>query len=96
MLEVRPGLLLGSMGDALAVFTRVPSVVKQYHVTHVLSICNQPPEWMDPTTAPEQSTTSDGTETDSEKEDDEEEESSGATKGDINNTCTTLSDTHTH
>ena len=47
MLEVRPGLLLGSMGDALAVFTRVPSVVAQYHVTHVLSLCNEPPEWME-------------------------------------------------
>ena len=46
MLEVRPGLLLGSMGDALAVFTRVPSVVARYHVTHVLSLCNEPPEWM--------------------------------------------------
>ena len=45
MLEVRPGLLLGSMGDALAVFTRVPSLVARYHVTHVLSLCNDPPEW---------------------------------------------------
>ncbi|CAI8044765.1 Dual specificity protein phosphatase 12, partial [Geodia barretti] len=42
MLEVRPGLLLGSMGDALAVFTRVPSLVARYHVTHVLSLCNHP------------------------------------------------------
>ena len=46
MLEVRPRLLLGSMGDALAVFTRVPSVVASHQVTHVLSLCNERPEWM--------------------------------------------------
>lgn len=46
MLEVRPRLLLGSMGDALAVFTRVPSVVASHQVTHVLSLCNEMPEWM--------------------------------------------------
>ena len=47
MLEVRQGLLLGSMGDALAVFTRVPSVWAQHEVTHVLSLCNEKPEWID-------------------------------------------------
>ena len=49
MLEVRPGLLLGSMGDALAVLTRVPSVTKQYSVTHILTVANDPPdyEWSD-------------------------------------------------
>ena len=47
MLEVRPGLLLGSMGDSQAVFSRVPSVVARYHVTHVLSLCNERPEWID-------------------------------------------------
>lgn len=45
MLEVVPGLLLGSMEDALAVFTRAPSVVKRWQVTHVLSLCNERPEW---------------------------------------------------
>ena len=35
------------MGDALAVFTRVPSVWAQHEVTHVLSLCNEKPEWMD-------------------------------------------------
>ena len=47
MLEVCPGLLLGSMGDAEAVFARVPSVVARHHVTHVLSLCNERPEWME-------------------------------------------------
>lgn len=46
MLEVRPRLLLGSMGDAMAVFTRVASVVASHKVTHVLSLCNERPEWM--------------------------------------------------
>ena len=34
------------MGDAQAVFTRVPSLVARHHVTHVLSLRNDPPEWM--------------------------------------------------
>ena len=47
MLEVVPGLLLGSMGDALAVISRVPSVTKQYTVTHILTIANDPLDWSD-------------------------------------------------
>ena len=47
MLEVVPGLLLGSMGDALAVMSRVPSVTKQYTVTHILTIANDPLDWSD-------------------------------------------------
>lgn len=46
MLEVRPGLLLGSIGDAEAVYQRVPSVAKQYTVTHILSLTNETPEWV--------------------------------------------------
>ena len=44
MLQVRPGLLLGSRGDALAVLSRVPSVTKLYTVTHVLTLANEPLE----------------------------------------------------
>ena len=44
MLQVRPGLLLGSRGDALAVLSRVPSITKQYTVTHVLTLANEPLE----------------------------------------------------
>ncbi len=44
MLEVRPRLLLGSMGDALAVLSGVPSVTKVYTVTHLLSVCNEQPD----------------------------------------------------
>lgn len=42
MLEIIPGLLLGSEGDAMAVLARTPSVIKQYTVTHILTISNQP------------------------------------------------------
>ena len=45
MLEVRNGLLLGSMGDALAAITRVASVTKTYTITHLLTITNQPLDW---------------------------------------------------
>lgn len=45
MTEIRPGLLLGSMGDALAFAARTPSVVKNHTVTHVLTLTNTPPEW---------------------------------------------------
>ena len=44
MLQVRPGLLLGSMGDALAVLSHAPSIKKQYTVTHVLTLANEPPD----------------------------------------------------
>ena len=44
MLQVRPGLLLGSRGDALAVLSRVSSITKQYTVTHVLTLANEPLE----------------------------------------------------
>lgn len=47
MLQVRPGLLLGSRGDALAVLSRVPSVTKLYTVTHVLTLANEPLEMDD-------------------------------------------------
>ena len=79
MLEVRPGLLLGSMGDALAVFTRVPSVVARYHVTHVLSLCNEPPEWMndEEDEATMVGETSSGGEAGKELEAEEDEEKSG-------------------
>ena len=76
MLEVCPRLLLGSMGDALAVFTRVRSVVAQYRVTHVLSLCNERPEWMDVLAAPEQNTGSN-----EEAEGVEEDEETSLTKG---------------
>lgn len=75
MLEVCPGLLLGSMGDALAVFTRVRSVVAKYHVTHVLSLCNERPEWMDVLT-PDECTGSER-----EAEEMEEDEEISPTKG---------------
>ena len=45
MIEVRSGVLLGSMGDALAVVSRARSIRKQYKVTHVLTLCNERPEW---------------------------------------------------
>lgn len=45
MLEVRRGVLLGSMGDALATITRVASVTKVYSISHILTIANQPLEW---------------------------------------------------
>ena len=48
MEEVRPGLLLGSMGDAMAVVSRVSSITKQYTVTHILTLGNQPPDWLSP------------------------------------------------
>ena len=70
MLEVRAGLLLGSMGDALAVFTRAPSVVARHHVTHVLTLCNDPPEWI----AREESAT-DGEPRETEEEEEEEKDS---------------------
>ena len=38
MLEVRNGVLLGSMGDALAAITRVASVTKAHSITHILTI----------------------------------------------------------
>ncbi len=37
-------MLLGSMGDALAVLSGVPSVTKVHTVTHLLSVCNEPPD----------------------------------------------------
>ena len=86
MLEVRAGLLLGSMGDALAVFTRVPSLVARYHVTHVLSLCNHPPEWIDNQLAPPDQYESGGS--DSELKDVDEEEKISkekSTKGWANN-----------
>ena len=46
MLEVRPGLLLGSGGDAEAVVLGMRSVTKHYpRVTHILSVNNDPPHW---------------------------------------------------
>ena len=45
MLEIRSGLLLGSMGDALAAITRVASITKVYSITHILTIANQPLDW---------------------------------------------------
>ena len=45
MLEVRNGVLLGSMGDALATITRVASITKVYSITHILSIANHPLDW---------------------------------------------------
>ena len=45
MLEVRNGVLLGSMGDALAAITRVASVTKVHSITHILTIANQPLDW---------------------------------------------------
>ena len=44
-LEIRSGVLLGSMGDALAAITRVASITKVYSITHILTIANQPPDW---------------------------------------------------
>ena len=46
MEEVRSGLLLGSMGDAMAVVSRVPSITKRYTVTHILTLTNHPPDWL--------------------------------------------------
>ena len=48
MEQVRPGLLVGSMGDAMAVVSCVPSITKQYTVTHILTLTNQPPDWLAP------------------------------------------------
>ena len=45
MLEVRRGVFLGSLGDALAAVTRVASITKVYTITNVLSITNQPLDW---------------------------------------------------
>ena len=45
ILEVRNGVLLGSMGDALAAITRVASVTKVHSITHILTIANQPLDW---------------------------------------------------
>ena len=45
MLEVRGGVLLGSMGDALAAITRVASITKAHSITHILTIANQPLDW---------------------------------------------------
>ena len=45
MLEVRSGVLLGSMGDALAAISRVASITKVYSITHILTIANQPLDW---------------------------------------------------
>ena len=45
MFEIRSGVLLGSMGDALAAITRVASVTKVHSITHILTIANQPPDW---------------------------------------------------
>ena len=45
MLEVRSGVLLGSMGDALATITRVASITKVYSITHVLTVANQTLDW---------------------------------------------------
>ena len=79
MLEVRPGLLLGSMGDALAVFTRVPSLVARYQVTHVISLCNEQPEWMEKL-APEEREGS-GSERGEDDIEEEEEGESAPAKG---------------
>jgi len=75
MLEVRPGLLLGSMGDALAVFSHAPSIKKQYSVTHVLTLANDP----HPLNGDEGG--GDGEEVASEGMDGEEEGDSGACEG---------------
>ena len=69
MLEVCPGLLLGSMGDALAVFARTPSVAKRYRVTHVLSLCNERPEWM-VGSVPEEESEGSGSEEEAEEKND--------------------------
>ena len=45
MLEIRSGILLGSMGDTLAAITRVASITKVYSITHILTIANQPLDW---------------------------------------------------
>lgn len=82
MLEVRPRLLLGSMGDALAVFTRVPSVVASYQVTHVLSLCNERPEWMNkPSPDPELEGSGSGEEMDDIEEEAAAEDKSSLAKG---------------
>ncbi len=47
MIEVCAGLLLGSEGDARAVVDRQRSIIKRYTVTHILSITNEPPDWLD-------------------------------------------------
>ena len=53
MLEVRPGLLLGGVGDAMVVFSRVKSVTKLYNVTHVLTVANERVDWSPCTDQPE-------------------------------------------
>ena len=40
MVEIRPGLLLGSMDDMLSILGRYPT-----RVTHLLSIINRPVDW---------------------------------------------------
>ena len=77
---MRPGLVLGSMGDALAVFTRVPSVWARHQVTHVISLCNQKPVWMDEL-APAEVEEEDGEEADGGGEEEEKEGKEG--KGEL-------------
>ena len=48
MVEVSEGLLLGGEGDAEAVVSRQKSFVKRHTVTHILSITNEPPDWLSP------------------------------------------------
>jgi len=84
MLEVRPGLLLGSMGDALAVFSHAPSIKKQYSVTHVLTLANDPPDWS-PLNGGEGD--GDGEEVASEGVNGEEEGDSGASEGKSGDGC---------
>lgn len=86
MLEVRPRLLLGSMGDALAVFTRVPSVVASHQVTHVLSLCNERPEWMNKLDSELELESSGSGEEMDDIEEEETENKSSLTKG-IHMTC---------
>ena len=45
MMEIRPRLLIGSMGDALAAVARTPSLTKSHRVTHILSLLTDPPDW---------------------------------------------------
>jgi len=42
MVEICPGLLLGSEGDAMAALTRAPSITKKHNITHILSLTRDP------------------------------------------------------
>ena len=48
MVEVSPGLLIGSESDAQAVISRQRSITRRHTVTHILSVINEPPDWLNP------------------------------------------------